>query len=958
MRARPEQFRALRYPHPLRVHQAEALAALDAAWAGGRRRAWVVLPPGAGKTLVGCETIRRRGTRAVVLSPNSAIQGQWVRTWSDLADDTGANPVTVGTGRELRTDVVSLTYQSLAVFHGAAERERDEEDGELGRLHPHGRALVESLRDAGPITLVLDECHHLVEVWGRLLAEVLALLPEARVLGLTATPGETLTRSQAELVAELFGDIVYTASIPAAVREGHLAPFAELAWLTPPAPAESAWLDEQAEAFAGFADSLMDPGLGSAPFRAWVEGHLLGEKHFRLRTGKRPEIAMALQRLGHAGHVRLPEGLPSGEEHRRPPTTADWAALVDGWFDARLRDSEDPRDDAARDVVRRLLPAIGYQLTRRGVRRMRTGVDRLLARSEAKSRAVVEIVRAEHEALGPRMAMLVICDQETGTAVRADLRGVLDPEAGSARFVLRLLLADPVVGELGPLLVTGRTVAGAPAALEALRRRVDVDLQVGPPDEHGVAERAAVEGATGWTPRVWVRAVTDHFLAGECRVLVGTRALLGEGWDAPRASGLVDLSTATSSSAVTQTRGRTLRVDPRHPAKVAVNWSVVCLHDTHPQGDLDWQRLVAKHRGYLGVDATGDVVDGVARIHPSFSPHHPPPAEAGDSVGAVMLERLRDREGIARAWRVGEPYSDELLASVWFEPEASPAGAGPARRDWRDEPREPREPRVRLTEEGLEGPGRLGLRSRGASARAPGLAGQWTRRELIVRLLAVNLVLGGWVAAVAAVVALTPNAVGEAPHLVAFGITSAAYLPAAFWQLSRAEQRRRGRVRATALQASQPPSLPRLAWVVADALHALGLVGDGAGAVEWHRASDGGHRVRLEPTHPDPVVSRRESALFATVLAEATSPVNQERYLLVRPVSTTGDSVDGTAVHPVPAALGGTGEAARAYEEAWQRWVSGARVVHASTREGTEARRAGQGANPCLARSVQRLTWR
>ncbi len=53
---------------------------------------------------------------------------------------------------------------------------------------------------------MLDECHHLLEVWGRLLREVLDELPHAFVLGLTATPPSTLTADQKALVDELFGD--------------------------------------------------------------------------------------------------------------------------------------------------------------------------------------------------------------------------------------------------------------------------------------------------------------------------------------------------------------------------------------------------------------------------------------------------------------------------------------------------------------------------------------------------------------------------------------------------------------------------------------------------------------------------------------------------------------------------------------------------------------------------------
>ena len=45
--------------------------------------------------------------------------------------------------------------------------------------------------------------------------------------------------------------------------------------------------------------------------------------------------------------------------------------------------------------------------------------------------------------------------------------------------------------------------------------------------------------------------------------------MLGEGWNAQRANVLVDLGAATTSVSVQQVRGRTLRLDPDDPAKVA-----------------------------------------------------------------------------------------------------------------------------------------------------------------------------------------------------------------------------------------------------------------------------------------------------------------------------------------------------------------------------------------------------
>lgn len=82
-----------------------------------RRRAWLALPPGAGKTLVGLESARRLGRPTVIFGPNTAIQAQCVQQWSAFTPTT----VKAGADRALSTPVTALTYQSLAVFDPDAE---------------------------------------------------------------------------------------------------------------------------------------------------------------------------------------------------------------------------------------------------------------------------------------------------------------------------------------------------------------------------------------------------------------------------------------------------------------------------------------------------------------------------------------------------------------------------------------------------------------------------------------------------------------------------------------------------------------------------------------------------------------------------------------------------------------------------------------------------------------------
>lgn len=150
-----------------------------------------MLPRGAGKTLVGLEAARRLGRRTVVSTPNIAVQGQWITHWEAHDRPDGGTP---GTDRALEHDVNVLTYQSLAVFDPEAETSGS--GSVRDRLHANGQALVAALHDAGPLTVVLDECHHLLRLWGRLLAEILDELPDAHVIGLTGTPSASLTRTE------------------------------------------------------------------------------------------------------------------------------------------------------------------------------------------------------------------------------------------------------------------------------------------------------------------------------------------------------------------------------------------------------------------------------------------------------------------------------------------------------------------------------------------------------------------------------------------------------------------------------------------------------------------------------------------------------------------------------------------------------------------------------------------
>jgi superfamily II DNA or RNA helicase len=902
-------FSRTRWPGTLRPYQATALDRLGAAWEEGRRRAWVVLPPGAGKTLIGLEAARRLGRRVVVLVPNTAIQNQWIAHWRTFTPAT----TTAGDDRSLTADVTVLTYQSLAIFDPDAETDADGRTrSPLRRLHANGRELIGRLATAGPLTLVLDECHHLLDVWGRLVAEVLDRLPDALVLGLTGTPPESLTPAEAELVGTLFGTPILGASIPALVREGHLAPFAELAWLTRPTATEADHIAGEAERFAELTTDL----VGSTDFLTWLDArftaHTATVPWARLERDE-PRLAAAALRLHHAGLLALPPGARLREEHRHAPSAEDWVALLDDYV------TNAGIEEDVLDAVRRALPAVGYRLTRRGIRAAQSPVDRVLARSAAKSYATVEIVAAEDATLGPRLRALVLTDHErAGARLPARLRGVLEAEAGSAWHVLAGLVADERTGALDPMLVTGRTVAaGASTARAFVAWTGRTDLVV--TEDEGLS---VIGGA--WSARTWVRLVTAFFEEGRCRVLVGTRALLGEGWDARGVNALVDLTAAATTTSVVQTRGRALRLDPSWPEKVASVWTVVCVTGGHPKGAADWQRFVRKHRGYLAAAPDGEIVSGVAHVDASFSPYAPPPAESLDAINVAMRERAADRALTRTAWRLGTGFRDELVHTLRVRPARTAVVPATVAPDGVPEPP-------------LAVPAANGASPVPAIPPYPALA---------------------W-ALPASGTALTALVALWAPAVVA-GLVALTLAGTLLLVRSRAVRGARRRL----ADATGDPPLLRFAYAVADALRACDLSPRGAEGVVPRVEPDGSYRLSIADV--DATTSER----FALALDEVLSPIAAPRYVMPRYVLHPGPArqrtkewlagtarADGVVYHAVPAVLGQNRGRADLFAAAWNRWISAGEPVYTNTPEGEGVLATHRGEDPLSATTVLRVAW-
>lgn len=615
-----------------------------------------------------------------------------------------------------------LRSRATTIRRQVDELDDDAIDSILG---PSARARLDALITAGVATIVLDECHHLKAHWAIVVHYLVRRLKRAglspTLIGLTATEPSGEDRS-ARRYRALLGDVDAEVPVPAVIRAGHLAPCRQLAWFTLPSTEETTFLATAGEELHHrVGELLLSPdgidyllevvappisstapggGSGSGPLPR-IAGT---DDHHVSATAKPPEEDELVRRIvagfdadpllaasaaallrktgsyrGTALSTRVVPLLPELDLL----DLDDELRLLGRYAHDRLLAAPERRRDW--ESTRELLRGFGLYLTDSGIRAGRSPVDTITAASRAKDTAVVDILRHELDSMGERLRAVVVTDAAEHSAPHRAL-DILGPAsgpgpAGGAMRCMSTLLSDADLRSLHPVLLTSSRLSlasGDTSLLDRLRRSTGLAL---PATDDGwmLSVTGQGVGSAGL-----VLAVSELVAAGEVRLVVGTRGLLGEGWDCPAVNTLIDLTAATTSASTQQLRGRTMRLDPGWVDKVAHNWSVTCLLPSHPRlrsnPDLNRLRRKAEHLWSLvriddpasaPVSASGEPCDAPV-VETGLDAMLPPvqrrlldklddgaAPEDIDALNSVTLAGL-DRQVELRRWLAQAPAADRV----------------------------------------------------------------------------------------------------------------------------------------------------------------------------------------------------------------------------------------------------------------------------------------------------------
>lgn len=181
----------------LRPYQQEAMDAILEAWENGTHKTLLVLPTGCGKTIVFAKVTEecvRQGNRVLILAHRGELLEQ--------AADKIRKATGLGCATEKAEETCLGSWFRITV-------------GSVQSMMRESR--LSRFPDDYFDTIIIDEAHHCIsDSYQR----VLHHFPEAKVLGVTATPD----RGDMKNLGQVFESLAYEYTLPRAIKEGYLSP--------------------------------------------------------------------------------------------------------------------------------------------------------------------------------------------------------------------------------------------------------------------------------------------------------------------------------------------------------------------------------------------------------------------------------------------------------------------------------------------------------------------------------------------------------------------------------------------------------------------------------------------------------------------------------------------------------------------------------------------------------------
>ena len=626
----------------------------------------IVAAPGSGKTTLGIELIRRIDRPALILAPSITIREQWVdRITEAFLIDPSAGEQYLSQDLKNPKLITVATYQAL---HSAMTRykgkltDSDDEDSRTEEVDFEGFDIIETFRSVNLGTLCLDECHHLRSEWWKALEEFKPHFENIFTVSLTATPPYDSESGMWERYMDMCGDIDEEITIPELVKEGNLCPHQDYIYFNYPTDPEK----ERMKEFEINAQKIYEEIVDDPTFYNAVRSHrfFTGTAGAEELLENPSYLSSMIIFLDHHDDIHANRYQELLGYKKLEPMSVKWLEILLQGF---LYDDVDSFavDKVYRENLIKELKSFDFIERRKVVLTMNKAVEKMLTNSVGKCESIKDIVRHEYGNMGSSLRMLILTDY-----IKKEYEAALGDENRETASLGVLPFFEQIRRDNlrdNPNLRLG-VLCGTIVIIPAEAKEELLSMAEEP-------EKISFHRAGKLTDYVKVEVKGDsHFLTGLVsglfakgffQILIGTKSLLGEGWDSPCINSLILASFVGSYMLSNQMRGRAIRVFREDPDKTSNIWHLVCvkpresMSDTYDRGESeDFLTLSRRTEHFLGLHYEKDEIEsGMDRMTAVKMPFTPANVK---KTNKKMLELSSERHLLKERWDRSLAVYDEI----------------------------------------------------------------------------------------------------------------------------------------------------------------------------------------------------------------------------------------------------------------------------------------------------------
>ncbi len=616
---------------PWRPYQAAVLAELESHLDDNHLN--IVAAPGAGKTVLGLEVMLRINKPTLILAPSIAIRNQWIERFTVNFLQVDKIPDWISDNIKYPKFLTVSTYQGL---HAAFTNQNETTNYEEGTEEPETEivseannafvkadVIIKKLKTKHIQTIIVDEAHHLRNEWWKSLIYLRNSIENIHIVALTATPPYDVSPQEWKNYQNLCGPIDAEISVPELVAVKNLCPHQDYVLLNSPSVEE----DFQVQTYRKNVESFLTDLKNNIQLTTILESHpylLSPQKHTEAILENPAYFSSILIYLNKRG-VRISKNLRGvlGISNRFIPNfSIDWAEILLQNFLYKDTHIRNENEDFVTSLERQL-KRIGALEKKNVLLKNNTTIKRLLRDSLNKLESILTIVKVEQESLKENLRMVILTDY-----IRSEFFPIsheIDREInriGVVPIFEKLRREFSGTSKIG--ILSGSIVVLPNTAEKIL---ISTATRLGIPETHlnikqlRHDERFITVKIKGEQNDKIVHLITEIFTQGEVQILVGTKSLLGEGWDAPSINTLILASFVGSFMLSNQMRGRAIRIDKANPEKISNIWHLATVETNNLYAGHDFEMLTRRFKAFVGISVTENSIEsGLERMNISIPP--------------------------------------------------------------------------------------------------------------------------------------------------------------------------------------------------------------------------------------------------------------------------------------------------------------------------------------------------